>query len=223
MPPAPVAGQRIDVVSKVADELVRDPLAQRAFVARLIPREAKATELRALKALDRRFEEDLRWVIYATIPQKHWLDLASPTPSGRRRHAKVINEQAERYGLPFAGARVDLGAVVKALHDWLAANKHRLAAAPSDDPLLNGGVTPGLERYRVARADVAEMDRDARRLDLIPAADLEQAWTMAAGILRAAGERLEREHGSDAHDILGEALDDVDALMDRSIKQRSHT
>ena len=51
-------------------------------------------------------EEQLRWRYYRTIPQKHWKVMSG-------RQTKVLAEQAQRYGLPFGSASIDLPAVVK--------------------------------------------------------------------------------------------------------------
>ncbi len=66
------------------------------------------------------------------------------------RQTKVINEQAERYGIPFGGATINLPTVVRALHDFLADNAVKLAR--DDDPLMQGVGSPALERYREERA-----------------------------------------------------------------------
>ncbi len=57
-----------------------------------------------------------------------------------------------RYGIPFGEAEIDLSAVVKALHDFLAANRHKLARGNGVVPLLAGLNSPALERSGFARA-----------------------------------------------------------------------
>ncbi|MGN6545539.1 MAG: hypothetical protein ACTHK7_10865 [Aureliella sp.] len=104
-------------------------------------------------------EERLRWQYYGSIPQKHWRQMSG-------RQAKVINEQAVRYGIPFDGATVSLPAVVKALHDFLAENKHKLAR--DDDDLMSGPASPALERYREERAALARLVRLEREGELLP-------------------------------------------------------
>ncbi len=42
------------------------------------------------------------------------------------RQAKVLQEQAARYGIPFGGSTIDLPEVVRALHDFLANAKYQL-------------------------------------------------------------------------------------------------
>jgi hypothetical protein len=80
----------------------------------------------ALKRHKRDKEERLRWQFYRTIPQKHWR-----TMSGRQ--ARVINEQAERYGLQ---------------QDHLALAKHLTAEAKAEEFVAGKGVIVRWERLR---------------------------------------------------------------------------
>lgn len=115
-------------------------------------------EMAALRRVEKKREEELRWQYYSSIPQKHWREMSG-------RQAKVINEQASRYGIPFSGRIIDLPAVVRALHDFLAENAGRLAR---DDETSDGDA---LERLRKVKAEMAEIERDRIRGDLI---DVEQ-------------------------------------------------
>ena len=110
----------------VSAALDRD-LAKRALEKRNAVQTPSATELAALKRLEKEREENLRWQYYATIPQKHWLQMDG-------RQAKVVNEQAITYGIPFNGAVVNLPEVVRGVHDYLARNARRLRE--SDDDLM---------------------------------------------------------------------------------------
>ena len=84
------------------------------------------TERSAVKRFEKQREEVLRWKYYRSIPKKHWRQMSG-------RQVKVINEQAQRYGLPMSGANVSLLDVIRALHDFLAENAKRLAK--TGDPL----------------------------------------------------------------------------------------
>ncbi|WP_146512720.1 hypothetical protein, partial [Thalassoglobus neptunius] len=86
-----------------------------------------AQEQSALKRYEKEQEEQKRWQYYESIPQKHWRQMSG-------RQTKVINEQAERYGIPFGGRTINLPKVVRALHEFLAANARRLLE--DDDDLL---------------------------------------------------------------------------------------
>lgn len=69
------------------------------------------------------------------------------------RQVKVVNEQADRYGLPIGGATVDLQAFVRAVHDFLAAHARKLATTDEDDTFAywkKEGVKAKAERDRLA-------------------------------------------------------------------------
>lgn len=187
----------------------------RDLVARAIRKLANREELTkqerdALKRHEKQKEEQLRWQYYASIPQKHWREMSG-------RQTKVINEQARRYGVPFGGPKVDLTEVVKALHDFLADNAVKLAR--EDDPLLQGGNSPALERYREHRAELARLDVLERQRQLLPRGAVRAELARIAAILRAAGETLQRDFGAGAAEILFEALDDAEREIGRAFDE----
>ena len=135
------------------------------------------------------------------------------------RQTKVLNAQAELHGIPFGGPVIDLAAVVKALHNFLAANKFKLAA--DDDPMLGGANSPALERFRVARA-IGEEFKNARDLgQWIRRDNVHQGLAVFAGIIRNAGDALQRQHGNDAHEILDDALTDAISEIERRFPEES--
>src|SRR4051812_7280136 len=189
--------------------------AEREVVARAYSKVIQKADLsraerQALQRHEKEKEERLRWQFYKAIPQKHWRLMSG-------RQAKVLIEQAGRYDLPFGGATVDLPAVVRALHDFLADNALKLAR-DDDDPLLagTGGSSPALERYREERAALAKLDRLERERSLIPRDRCREALGRIATILRSAGDALGRQFGSGATDVLYEALDDATREVERS-------
>ena len=189
-------------------------LAQTAIRKRQIGETPSRAELAAWKKWESLREEELRWKYYRTIPQKHWREMSG-------RQARVINEQAQRYGIPFGGASVDLPAAVRALHDFLARNKVKLARDDSDDPLLGGENSPALERYRDERAKLARLDRLEREKTLLPRDQVHELLGQIAALLRGAGENLQRQFGSDAHAVLDEALDDADREIERFFESKT--
>lgn len=195
----PAASQQLD--QKQAAEAYRKALAGDALTER---------ERLALKRFERDREEQLRWKYYATIPQKHWRRMSG-------RQTKVLHEQAERYGLPFGGAAVDLPKLARALHDFLATNAHKLAR--DDDSLLTGPASPALERYREERAALARLDRLEREGGLVDRNKMLDGMARVAAIVRGAGDALQRQFGSGALDILLEALDEADREIGRTCAQ----
>jgi hypothetical protein len=129
------------------------------------------------------------------------------------RQAKVINEQAAAHGIPFDGATIDLPAVVRAFHDFLAANKTRLATA-GDDPLLaDGPSTPALERLRRFTGDLKELELKERRGDLLRRDDVHAGLAELGRIIKGASETLRRSFGAEAHAVLDEALADYERFL----------
>ncbi len=188
--------QPTDAAARVDSDLVA-----RAYRKVMNREDLTKPERAALKRHEKEKEERLRWQYYSSIPQKHWREMS-------RRQAKVINEQAARYGIPFGGALVNLADVVRGLHNFLADNAVKLAR--DEDELLQGSGSPALERYREERALIAKLDRLEREGNLIPRDQVRQTLGRIASILRAAGDTLQRQFGEPAIEILYEALDDAD-------------
>lgn len=198
-------------VSSTNDRFEAETVA-RAYRKVMDRQELTKQERQAVARHEKEKEERLRWQYYESIPQKHWRRMSG-------RQTKVINEQADRYGIPFGGATINLPAVVRALHDFLADNSVKLAR--DDDPLMQGSGSPALERYREERAAIARLDRLEREGRLVPRDEVREALGRIAAILRGAGDTLQRQHGSGAADILNEALDDAQRETDRAFEDEN--
>ena len=146
-------------------------------------------------------EEEARWSYYRTIPKRHWLEMSG-------RQSKVINEQAARYELPLGGPVINLPALARALHDFLAKHKHRFN---QEEP---AGEPGSLEEWRHERMQLARLDRLEREGQLVPREAARQAFAVAASVLRQAGEQLQRQCGAVAHEILTDALADAALAID---------
>lgn len=91
----------------------------------------------------------------------------------------------------------------------------RLDPADDDEGEPGGaGTSPGLERYRLARAAQEEI-----KLGEMKKAFIDRHWAHTklaeiVGILRGCGEQLQREHGEDALAILDQALSDITEKVD---------
>lgn len=135
------------------------------------------------------------------------------------RQVKVVNEQAQRYGLPIGGAKVDLAAFVRSVHDFFGTNGKKISAVLKGDadPLMSGEAgndgpdSPALERYREIKADLAELDLEERRGTLIDANKMRDTHSIIAKHFRAAGETLRRQYGEGAALIMRDALDAAEA------------
>jgi hypothetical protein len=165
-----------------------------------------AEERAALRRHERVQEEQRRWQYYESIPQKHWRQMSG-------RQTKILAEQADRYGLPFGGRTVNLPKLVRALHEFLAANARKLAG--EDGMTDAGSSSPALEQYRKERARLARLDRLAREGTLVSRENVRDGLGRIAHLLRAAAEALERQYGKEAGQLLDEALDDAQREIDR--------
>jgi len=174
-------------------------------------------ELAALRHVEKERDHELRWFHYGSIPKGHWEKMSG-------RQSKVINEQAARYKFPFGAGhpKIDLSAVVRRLHDFLAENKDKLGADSTGDPLLVGTDSPALERYRLARAKIAEHELEEKIEQLIPREQIHDGMTQLAGLLRSCGEQLQRAYGDDALDILNEALTGCQRVISSMFKDADH-
>jgi hypothetical protein len=184
--------QKLDPTAKLSKQLDKE-LAQKAVRKVMEGERPTAKEAAALRRHEAEQEEVRRWQYYEAIPQKHWWEMSG-------RQTKVVNEQAERYGIPFE----------------------------EDDPLLNSDVaSPALERYREERAAMARLDRLEREGQLVARGDAREGLGRVAAILRAAGDGLLQQFGRDAVELLNEALTDaereIERLSTRSCGSRSRT
>lgn len=203
-PPAETASQR----------------AERALVAAAVEKLQRgqtptAQERTALKRWEQAQEDDRRWSYYRTTPKSHYLEMSG-------RAARIVIDQAARYGLPYPPGRqaaVDLGAVILWLHDFLAKNAGRLNAPQTDDPLLSGVNSPALERYRIARACREELELAVRKGELLGVNELLE-WYDAdvAAPIRRGIERLHAEFGEAAAALIVAGLDRAEAAVERKLR-----
>ena len=168
-------------------------------------------EADALRRVRKQADYDKRQEIYAAIPKAEYIDLCG-------RPTKVLHDQADRYGFPLRGARLDLGKILRSMHDFFAKHKHTLAnLADSDDPLLAGASQSLKDEYtkeqiaeKREKAKLARLERLEREGQLIPRDEMHALAVRWSSILREAGARLQRAFGPEAAELLGEALDNCD-------------
>ena len=107
---------------------------------------------------------------------------------------------------------VDGTYVIPAVVAWRveeAVQAARIEAGADVDPLLVGGNkgSVALERYRTAKAELAEMDAARKREELLPADDVRALIFEFADAVRAAAEQIRQQYGNDPADLLDEALE----------------
>lgn len=105
--------------------------------------------------------------------------------------------------------------IIQWRHDRDVADKRRpVAVGLEDDPMLAGPVSPALERFREARASIAELDFLKRTGEVIDREQIHEVFSRIAMVLRGAGEKLERDFGGDARGIFDAALDEAERVAD---------
>ena len=91
-----------------------------------------------------------------------------------------------------------------AIESWAL---HKFQAPAADgDPMLVSGDSPALERYRLAKAQHAELDLAERSHELVSVAQLTAAWDLVSSSWRRACNVLENQCGPEAKRILDEVL-----------------
>lgn len=84
-----------------------------------------------------------------------------------------------------------------------------------DDPLLaDGADSPGLERYRLAKAALAELDLAERQHQLVSVERLREQLLRWAVILKRLGQRVQKRWGPDAHRAIEDALGECQRVVD---------
>jgi hypothetical protein len=193
MPHADVPGRDYDAAFI---KLVQAALAKKRGGQKL-----KRDEQRAIERYQRDEDERARAKAYAAIPKKLWVEWSG-------RHHRVLLDQASTHGLPVSGETIDLAAVVKWIHDFLADNTHKLRKEEASE----GDGTEAGERVRnlkLKNEKLVEELAEIRR-ETLSRAEVRDRLGMIAARLRVAGERLEREHGEAAYFILIEAIEDLE-------------
>lgn len=158
-------------------------------------------------------EERLRRQFYRSIPKKDYVEMSG-------RAVKILNEQADRYKLPLRGRTVDLGAVLRSFHDFLAANarslspKLRAKALPGDDEFLlaqagaaGGEKSEALERWRSAKADMAELQFKEMEGRLVDVDQVRQMQAIIARNYKAGAETIQKHYGVEACRIIEDCID----------------
>lgn len=98
----------------------------------------------------------------------------------------------------------------QAVVDAICSHRAETGAA---DPLLNGGDSPNLERYRAARASMAEMELDRARGSHVRVEDIGTMLIAFSTSIRRGGDVLRRKFGNEAAEILAEAIDDAERAI----------
>lgn len=83
------------------------------------------------------------------------------------------------------------------------------------DPELVGGDSPGLERYRLARAQQEEIKLEAMRKDYLRRDDIRMMHGELATLIRKAGDEVQRRFGVVAGEILNDAINEFEKRIEQ--------
>jgi len=190
-------------------EEIEKALVKAALEKRAAGQTPTAPERAALKRSEDRREEDLRQRYYARIPQKHWREMSG-------RQAKILQDQAALYGIPFDRPEIDLRAVVRALHDFLATHHQKYRRRQYDPDTGEEEEEPtALERLQEERYKRQRLARLKEEGKLADVAKIRAGLALIASLLRSSGESLQKKHGPDALEILDSTLCDCERQIER--------
>jgi hypothetical protein len=148
-------------------------------------------------------------------------------PDNATERRRTIAQVAEWLGLPRrtieAWPQKHLDAELGSPGKWSLQGFARLAIylgkarLQERDPLLSGSddASPELERYRAARASLAELELSKKRGEVVDVGTMHKLTTALADSLRRLGERLERQHGAPAAKLLTDTLRSFDRDVER--------
>jgi hypothetical protein len=91
-----------------------------------------------------------------------------------------------------------------------------------DDPFLDanaGADSPALERYRSARAHMAELDVSARLREVVRRASLMEAVSPAIAAMRSVGDKLTRDFGNEAGETFNEGVAEFEKIFVEELRK----
>jgi phage terminase Nu1 subunit (DNA packaging protein) len=116
-----------------------------------------------------------------------------------------------RGGMPKSGrSGYNLGKVAK----WLRyEGPWRANGSKVDDPLLAGADSPGLERYRLARAAQEELKLEEKLGRIIDVEKAQGIWQRVADVIRHCGWRLGERYDSAVTESINDAIDECSRIL----------
>jgi phage terminase Nu1 subunit (DNA packaging protein) len=153
-------------------------------------------------------------------PQRFYVKTQGDLARFVGQSVETIKTWAKR-GMPGKPGRYEVGAIVR----WARASGpwqqyYRPPAEPSDDPLLAEGDSPGLERYRMAKAAIAELDLDERKGVLLSTEKVRAVHARWATIFKRMGERVGKRYGADAAITVNDAIEECERVIENEFGER---
>ncbi len=117
-----------------------------------------------------------------------------------------------KQGMPGRPGRYEAGSIVRWLRSSGPWKQH--GKPENGDPLLESGDdSPGLERYRQAKAALAELDLQERRGDLLSRDKARTVLGRWASMLRNLGDRMAKRYGMEAAIAVNETLTECESVI----------
>jgi hypothetical protein len=142
------------------------------------------------------------------VPKKCWVQWSG-------RQYKILDEQAQRYGIPVGGPTIDLAEIAVWIHDLLATHGRRILAGDSAEDLEVGTTnSPALERkreveYEIRLRELAQIDKQLVSRDMT-----RQCHAVAASIFKDYGQTVQKKYGADALDLWNQTLNAWERAVD---------
>ena len=117
-----------------------------------------------------------------------------------------------KQGCPGKPGRYPLAEIVQ----WLRSSGpwRPYAKGAVDDELLAIGDSPGLERYRLAKAALAELELQERQRTLLPVDQMRAVLLRWSTLVRRLSERLAKRFGAEASAAVNDCLDECGRVID---------
>lgn len=128
------------------------------------------------------------------------------------RVTATLHQQADRYQLPLRGPSIDLFAVVKRFHDFLAENKYKFV---DDDPDVAGPSSPALEELRRVKVEQERIKLASMESRFVDRALVREFLGQLATHIRQTSDRAESLFGRDGRELINQMLDAVDGTIDK--------
>ena len=119
---------------------------------------------------------------------------------------QTVAEWIKKRGMPRHGKRYDLVAIGVWLYRFVVWPAER--NEDEDDPLLSGVDSPGLERYRNARADIAEMDAALKRREAVPMDHFVRRMTSLLQLAKNVGGQMQRSCDTASYGLLVKMIEE---------------
>ena len=119
-------------------------------------------------------------------------------------------------GMPGVSGRYDLREIlvwVRSEGPWRQRGGVDIGTGPLDDLIVEAGDSPNLERCRLAKAQLLELELETKRSSLLPREKVRSGLGRFAAILRQLGERLGKRYGPEVIGSVNDALDDCQRVI----------